>query len=117
MTQEQTQKLEELGVNISETLERFVDNEGLYFRCLNKFNDDRNYSEMLSAIKNNDASGAFEAAHALKGVTANLGLSYLFEQIKIITEVFRAGNLNYKEDNLNKITYEYERALATIKTF
>ena len=43
MKEENKNKLMFLGVNLEETLERFIDNEDLYFRCLNKFLDDKNY--------------------------------------------------------------------------
>lgn len=115
MTAEQTVKLEELGVNIDETLERFVDNEDLYFRCLNKLVDDKNYDNMNLAIEKKDPQAAFDAAHALKGVTANLGLDKLFKEMRIITEVFRAGSLEYDTDNMSKLRYAYDEAIDTIK--
>lgn len=116
MTAEQTVKLEMLGVDIDETLERFVDNEGLYFRCLNKLIDDKNYENMNNAISEKNSQAAFEAAHALKGVTANLGLNKLYKEMKIITEVFRAGSIDFDSQNMEKIIECYEEAIATIKT-
>ncbi len=115
MTGEQIGKLNDLGVNIDETLERFVNNEELYVRCLHKLTNDKNFGLLKEALDENDATKAFEAAHALKGVTANLGLTPLFEELKVITEVFRAGSLDYDPDNLAKLEYEYKRALNNIE--
>ena len=78
MTDLQRERLQGLGVDIEETLERFVENEALFFRCLNKLEDDKNYSLLCEAIEEGtDAQKAFDAAHALKGVSANLGLNKL----------------------------------------
>lgn len=115
MTDEQVKKLEGLGVNLEDTLERFVDNEQLYLKCLNKLLDDKNYTNMLSAIDEEDAEAAFDAAHALKGVSANLGLDKLFKEMKVITEVFRAGKLDYDSDNLERLQAAYKEAIGVIK--
>ncbi len=115
MTSEQKTKLESLGVDLEETLERFVDNEELYLRCLGKLLQDKNYNGMFEAIDSKDASAAFDAAHALKGVTANLGLNRLYLEMKEITEVFRAGSLDYDSGNMERIKKDYEEVVDTIK--
>ena len=115
MTLEQKTKLESLGVDLEETLERFVDNEELYLRCLGKLIQDKNYNGMFEAISAKDPSAAFDAAHALKGVTANLGLNHLYLEMKEITEVFRAGSLDFDSGNLERIKQDYEEAVDTIK--
>ena len=50
MTLEQKTKLESLGVDLEETLERFVDNEELYLRCLGKLLQDKNYNGMFDIL-------------------------------------------------------------------
>ena len=50
MTDLQRETLEGLGVDIEETMERFVENEALFFRCLNKLPDDKNYALLCAAI-------------------------------------------------------------------
>lgn len=116
MKDTQKEKLEALGVNINDTLERFVGNEDLYFRCLNKLIDDKNYDNMTLAIRNNDAQASFDAAHALKGVSANLGLDFLYKEMKVITEVFRAGSMNYDASNMERIKKAYTDAIETIRS-
>jgi len=116
MTQEQIEKLEDLGVDLDETLERFIDNEALYIKCLNKLIDDVNYKKMLDGIDAKDSQIAFDGAHALKGVSANLGLDNLYSEVRIITEVFRSGSLDYDMENLTRIKEQYDTAIATIKS-
>ena len=117
MTDLQRETLEGLGVDIEETMERFVENEALFFRCLNKLPDDKNYAMLCAAIdEGTDARKAFDAAHALKGVSANLGLTKLFNELREITEVFRAGSMDYDTDNLERLKAAYTEAISTIKT-
>ena len=47
---------------------------------------------LIDASKGNDPTELFEAAHAMKGVCANLGLVSLSEMASKITEEFRPGN-------------------------
>lgn len=115
MLDTQVEKLLSLNVNIDETLERFVNNENLYFKCLGKFIDDNNYQTLKKAIEDKSVVDAFEAAHALKGVAANLGLSDLYKEVAVITEVFRSQSLDYDSDNLARIDIEYEKAIKTLK--
>ena len=117
MTDLQRETLEGLGVDIEETMERFVENEALFFRCLNKFQDDKNYGMLCEAIEEGtDVRKAFDAAHAVKGVSANLGLTKLFNELREITEVFRAGSMDYDTDNLERLKAAYTEAISTIKT-
>lgn len=44
-------------------------------------------------MEEKDVSGAFEAAHALKGLTGNLSLKELYRQTGILTEDLRRGDL------------------------
>lgn len=115
MLDTQLEKLLSLNVNIDETLERFVGNENLYFKCLGKFIDDNNYQNLKQAIVDGNVLDAFESAHALKGVAANLGLSDLYKEVAVITEVFRSKSLDYDEDNLIRIDKEYDKAINTLK--
>jgi len=47
---------------------------------------------VLAAGKDMDPTQLFETAHAVKGVSANLGLTGLSEAASVITEEFRPGN-------------------------
>lgn len=116
MTQEQTNKLCMLGVNLDEVMERFISNEALYFKCLHKLEDDHNFQGMKDAIVASDAKAAFDGAHALKGVVANLGLNNLYKEIAEITEVFRAGQLNFDPNNMERLKEAYNEAISVIKT-
>lgn len=116
MEQAKADALKSVGVDLPTVMERFVDNENLYFKCLGKYLNNTDYQGMLDAIEGNDPQTAFAKSHSLKGVTANLGFDPLYEDLKILVDVFRAGRLDYDPENLQKIRDEYEAVFNVIKT-
>lgn len=115
MTDSQRKGLIDIGVALDEALDRCMNNEGLYLRCLSKFIEDSNYSQMMEAIETNDVKKAFEASHGLKGVCANLGLEKLNTSVSEIVEIFRNGSMNYRPENLTDVKNSYELTIETIK--
>jgi len=90
--------LREYGADVEGTLERFMGDKGLYNQCLYMLFDDENFNKLLDATNSLDVSGAFSAAHALKGAVANLGLTPLFNSISALVEVLRPGGfVDFKE--------------------
>ena len=101
-----------MGVNLEETMERFMDSEEMYVRFLKKFLSDQNYNKYLKAAEAKDVEGAFEA---IKGVTANLGLGKLYEEVRPMVEVYRSGKLDVDPDNLDRFIRYYAEALEIIE--
>lgn len=110
---------EAYGGSYEETMERFLHNEAMYCKLLNMFFEDESLKKLESALTVCDWKGAFEAAHALKGVTGNMGLAPLYHAVCGIVEPLRAGrtDIDYSEA-LRRIQGEYQRAevlLADLK--
>ena len=68
-------KLREAGCDMDGTLERFMNNEMLCMKFLRKFPEDTTFGEMQKAFAQGDAEEFFKAAHTMKGVSGNLGLT------------------------------------------
>ena len=62
------------GVDLNEVMERFVNDEELYYECLNTFIDDPSFDGLHNALLEKEYEAAFHHAHTLKGVAGNLGL-------------------------------------------
>lgn len=95
-------KLEEWGCDVEGALERFLDDKDLYMTCLETVITDRNFDKLGVALDERNVLEAFDCAHTLKGVFANLGLTPMFSVVETIVEPLRGGlvyNLdeNYKE--------------------
>lgn len=69
-------ELEGAGVNVEETLRRFMNNEMLMIKFLRKFVDDENMNKLRTLIADKHYNEVLPVAHTLKGV---LGLIKLYE--------------------------------------
>ena len=103
--QEWIAKLDAYGADSAGVRERFMEDMELYESCLYTFAEDPNFPALKQALDAGDYEKAFSAAHALKGVSANLGLTPLYQAVCELVEALRA---QHHED----LTAQYERALA-----
>lgn len=88
-----TDKLAAYGCNIDEAMGRFLNNEAFYGKCYGKFVADKAFARLGEALKAGDVKGSFEAAHDLKGISANMGITPVYELIVGMVEVLRAGRM------------------------
>lgn len=84
--------LKAYGVNVQEGLGRCLNNEMFYFRLVKMSLADANVQKLGDALDRGDTHAAFEAAHALKGVMANLALTPILKPASELTEILRAGS-------------------------
>lgn len=82
---------EQYGSDYITTMERFVNNEALYLRLLGKLFSSNELRELESALESGEKEKAFQAAHTLKGVTGNLGLTPLYKAVCGLVEPLREG--------------------------
>lgn len=80
---------EEYGADYNNTLERFMGNEAMYIKLLGMLFEDENLEKLGDSLKEGDFDSAFAAAHTLKGVSANLGLTPLCDAVCLIVEPLR----------------------------
>lgn len=81
---------EEYGGDYDSVMERFMSNEKMYIKIFNMLFQDDNLQKLSCAIECGDLDKAFEAAHTLKGVAANLGLTPYYQTICSIVEPLRS---------------------------
>ena len=96
--------LNNYGANTREGLTRCMNNEEFYIMLVKKALDDRRLDQLENQIADNDLEAAFETAHALKGMYANLSLDPLTKPVSEITEMLR-----------NKTDADYSQLLAETK--
>ena len=78
------------GADTREGLARCMNNEALYLRLVGMLAKETQFAKMRQAVAEGKLQEAFEAAHALKGVLANLALTPLYTPVCEITELLRA---------------------------
>lgn len=84
--------LKEQGcVDMDKTLHRFCGNEAFYEKCFMQFLTDPGFDALCRQLEEHDIQAAFESAHTLKGVAANLGLTPMHALLIQIVEPLRVG--------------------------
>lgn len=83
--------LEKRGCNIPQIKERFMDDTQFYLECYEQFMLDDNFRILGVQLRAKQVTEAFETAHTLKGLAANMGLSDMFSVLSDIVEPLRDG--------------------------
>lgn len=94
--------------------ERACGDRELIRELMNMFAADDNWRKMCSSIDACDAENAFRAAHSLKGSSGMMGFNALFEEMKIITDMLRCGDLEGAKSILDSVRAEYDKAVKLI---
>ena len=84
------EKFEAYGANYAATMERFMDNEAMYLHFFDMLFEDENLQKLGCALKAGNTEEAFAAAHTLKGVVGNMGLTPLYRSVCAMVEPLRA---------------------------
>ncbi len=79
------------------------------------FLKDPSMETLESALAAENYEDAFRAAHTLKGVCQNLGLSVLFQSSNEITESMRGGKKPESDELLKKVKEDYALTIENIK--
>lgn len=83
------EKLKEFGADVEDGLARCLNNESFYFRMIKMAAEDKAFDALGAALEANDLDKAFDEAHKLKGVLANLALTPVLEPARELTELLR----------------------------
>ena len=115
MKDETRSALLSLGMDLDQTLARFVGNEALLLKFLKRFLEDKTYGQLTQALAERDAEAGFHAAHTLKGVAGNLGLGGVFNAISPMVEALRSANPDSAGAMFEEVAAQYALAIQTIQ--
>ncbi len=104
---------ERTGEDFESVKTRLV-SEDFVGRLVGKFAEDGTFFELAAAVKNQDASSAFRAAHTIKGVASNLGFSALAAAASELTEILRGGSFAGADAAFIKVKAEYDKVIRAI---
>ncbi len=85
------EKLREYGADVEDGLARCMDMEDFYISLVAKVLEDNKLPLLEQQIGDGELDKAFETAHALKGMYANLSLTPLTRPVSEMTELLRRG--------------------------
>ncbi len=107
-----TEKLREYGADVDEALVRCMNKENFYLMLVGKAVNDKRLTQLEAQIAEKDLDAAFETAHALKGMYANLSLNPLTKPVSEITELLRVrADADYTA-LLNEAKAQFEKLCA-----
>ena len=84
--------LQNWGCDVQDALGRTLGDEEFLLSCIQQVNEDPAFAELGEQLARGEVQAAFDSAHMLKGIIANMGLTPLYEQITQIVEPLRMGN-------------------------
>lgn len=113
--EQRLERLQEWGCDIAGAMERVVEDESLYFSCLDLFLGDESFAGLAQALEEKNYNLAFEHAHALKGVAANLGLQPLYQPVCRVVEMLRAHETQGLEEACRDVMAAREQLAQILK--
>ena len=81
--------LREFGADVDDGLARCMNNESFYLMLVRKAAETERLSQLEIQLQAGNLDAAFETAHALKGLYANLSLTPLTKPVSELTERLR----------------------------
>lgn len=81
----------EMGQDYQEVLERVMGSETFLAMLLYSFKQDETFETLQNAVESGETKEIFNCAHTLKGLTLNLGLRPLYENLVTLVELTRNG--------------------------
>ena len=108
-------ELEGAGVNVEETLRRFMNNEMLMIKFLRKFVDDENMNKLRTLIAAKRYNEVLPVAHTLKGVSGNLGFVELYEIFSRMCQDCRNDQYKDLDELFGQAEVNYSKAVEAIK--
>lgn len=107
------QIFEDYGGDYEQTMGRFLGKESVYLKMLAMLPNDSSMEKLGIALNDGDYHAAFEAAHTLKGIAGNLGLTPLYKAVNVIVELLRVGEPRDDYPVLyQSVKIEYQRTEA-----
>jgi HPt (histidine-containing phosphotransfer) domain-containing protein len=103
---------EKVYVNFDEGVKRVMNNTKLYAKLLGKFKTDTNFQELAVHLAAGDLEKARISAHTLKGLSANLSLTELFERTRDLESRIKEGAV--QEGALDTVRIVYEETVNKV---
>lgn len=110
-------KFAQAGVDLEDGVARCVGSEDFYKKMLAKFLENDSFEKLKAALDRGQTTEGFEAAHALKGLAGNLGMTRLGEADSKLTEALRGeGNIQTAKSLFPAVEKAYKEVVALLKT-
>ncbi|MBD5462959.1 MAG: hypothetical protein HDR24_07855 [Lachnospiraceae bacterium] len=110
-------ELQELGADVNDAMQRFMNNASLYERMLKKLPATVKDKPVMEFIESGDIKTAIENAHTLKGVMGNLSVSPLYKAYTDIVNLLREDKPGEAKSILEGCIPVQEQVMACIEKY
>lgn len=103
----------EIGLDCTEMVEKFMDNEEMFLKYFKKFFSaaDGVVKELTEAVEAEDLGAIENRAHALKGLSGNVGINGIYNPAKKMVDDIREGNYSTYKTEFRKLSRYYALAV------
>lgn len=115
MNGKQKEFLAKSGINLTDGLVYFSENERLYEKYLFRFLEEPTFPELFKAIEEDRREDARRAAHSSKGITATLGFTSLNTSVKAQEFEFKNGRWEEGNQYTDELKKEYARIISVLR--
>ena len=115
MNGKQKEFLAKSGINLTDGLIYFSENERLYEKYLFRFLEEPTFPELFKAIEEDRREDARRAAHSLKGITATLGFTSLNTAVKAQEFDFKNGRWEEGNQYTDELKKGYARIISALR--
>ena len=108
-----------MGGDYSQVVIR-LPSESIIRKFIAKFPEDDSYPHLLQAMEAGNREEAILAAHALKGVSGNLGFARLYASSSLLTEKLRMDSARISQEEislLEEVTRSYNVTVTAIARY
>lgn len=105
-----------MGSNYEEVVGR-LRSDRLIQKFVLKFMDDGSYQLLLDSMASGNYEEAFRAAHTIKGVCQNLGLTRLLDSSSRLSEALRHGYTPEADGLTEQVGQDYRDTIGAIRAF
>lgn len=116
MTTNQELILNRGGIDYTEAMCRFGDNETLFKRLAVKFLDDPHYEALKNALSESDADTALREAHTLKGVAGNLSFTDLYHAASRVNDALRENDAATANAHMSEVDVAYAATTEALRS-
>lgn len=107
--------LTKAGIDMESLMKRLMNNESLVSVFINKFIHDNTFSDLKTAISENDMQKAEFASHTLKGMCGNLSLTELYKLFTKQVDLIREGDFQNATAMMEVIENTYNQSVEFMK--
>ena len=104
--------LRNFGAHVDEGIARCMGKEDFYLMLVGRALDEKKLTVLEKQLGEKDIDGAFETAHALKGMYANLSLDPLTKPVSEMTELLRSRTDTDYTQLLEEAKAQFEKLSA-----